>query len=1099
MNVWIFLFCNLKSICYLNAFQHFTAIMSHSISKNPWRISTCIGLFLSFFSGAFFPRLQAQAPNAWINELHYDNVSNDKGEGIEIIIENADLFDLSSFNVTLYNENGKVYKKELSLDEGKEETTVPPFTLYTLFVTGIPNGKAGIALSYSGELIQFISYGGTLTATEGVAKDVTAIDIGVKENDQTPEGFSLQLTGAGNRYNTFSWSGPSSHTFGEVNTGQLLRLIDGPQPVTDLQQVYLAPDKVQISWTKPIGVHKEDWDGVLLFASEEGPNAVELEEKDYTYFQGGGNVFGEGTPSGNSFTVARKETDGDGSVVVTELKAGVTYYFTAYTYQNISGSNNDEFSDSSNLLIVTALVPNISTLAAAPLSKKARFNWENTMGNKDWWKTLIVVASENPITAFPEQQHYSANATFGAGQAFGEDAYVVYNGQKEQVAVYGLENNTLYYFKVFVQYIDAENNFYWSSGEEISCIPKENTKLWIGSPTSHFMDGDNWEPKGPPGPHDDVILEHQSTPMDYEVILSSDDLPLQFNSLKILPNAPNTITVKVSGTSSSGAALTLLDEEAPLIIGDHGILINSATGSETLAIPNGPIIMEDKGTYIHNTASSHKAIIENIQLTEDYIPGTVVFDIPANRNHILSLSGKAFQNLVFSSPSGYSPSYSASGGNPLTIAASLVIDNTSLNLVSLNAALAIKGDLVLNGKLTDNTIVFNGMGEQSISGNTEEPIHLSKIRIDKPTGDLILQHDLQIKTSLLLEQGDLITNDNHVILDYSVDAVEVSIPSPNARLIGNLEVIRHVGKEKADFVATGLVMEAGGDLLGLVKVIRRTGPGAAIENGANKSIDRNWEIYVNAPLSESRLLTFSWEEGEDEEMDLTQVKVWQKDKALEEWVPIGDFQDGTQRTITVAIDEFTQFTIADEHNVLPLIFLSFTAELHADNALLKWTTSSERNNAGFQIEKSLDSSNFYVIGFEEGKGNNWGNHAYQFLDTLFYENAYFRLKQIDNDGKVSFSPIQYLAFPSLAPTALKVFPNPLVDNINFSISPQDPITFCLLYFEGGEVMYKSQAISAGRLQGELNALIPDLPSGLYILHIGIKTGVQKIKLLKGSK
>ena len=43
----------------------------------------------------------ATAQNAWINEIHYDNTGTDQGEFIEVVIENASLYSLGQFKVTL--------------------------------------------------------------------------------------------------------------------------------------------------------------------------------------------------------------------------------------------------------------------------------------------------------------------------------------------------------------------------------------------------------------------------------------------------------------------------------------------------------------------------------------------------------------------------------------------------------------------------------------------------------------------------------------------------------------------------------------------------------------------------------------------------------------------------------------------------------------------------------------------------------------------------------------------------------------------------------------------------------------------------------------
>lgn len=72
----------------------------------------------------------------------------------------------------------------------------------------------------NGTLIQFLSYEGTITATDGVANENTSTDIGVAENGTTTVGHSLQLNGTGNSYEDFSWSSPAASTYNGLNTNQ---------------------------------------------------------------------------------------------------------------------------------------------------------------------------------------------------------------------------------------------------------------------------------------------------------------------------------------------------------------------------------------------------------------------------------------------------------------------------------------------------------------------------------------------------------------------------------------------------------------------------------------------------------------------------------------------------------------------------------------------------------------------------------------------------------------------------------------------------------------------------------------------------------------
>ena len=163
--------------------------------------------------------------NAWINEIHYDNASTDENEVIEVIVENSGSINLSDIQIDLYNGSGGATYDTESLNIFMEGTTDGNFTIYfdsTTWGSGIQNGPDGISLSYKGNLIQFLSYGGSFTATNGHAIEQVSTNIGVSETTSTPVGYSLQLTGGGLKYSDFTWASPNTATAGALNNVQVL-------------------------------------------------------------------------------------------------------------------------------------------------------------------------------------------------------------------------------------------------------------------------------------------------------------------------------------------------------------------------------------------------------------------------------------------------------------------------------------------------------------------------------------------------------------------------------------------------------------------------------------------------------------------------------------------------------------------------------------------------------------------------------------------------------------------------------------------------------------------------------------------------------------
>lgn len=161
----------------------------------------------------------AVSDNAWINEIHYDNSGKDRGEFVEVA--GVAGMNLSGWSLVGYNgNNGSTYfTRQLS---GVIANQSNGFGTVSLSIAGLQNGRAdGVALvDASGNVVQFLSYEGTLTATNGPASGMTSVDIGAAESSSTSVGHSLQLSGSGSRYEDFNWQSPGNDTPGSVNNGQ---------------------------------------------------------------------------------------------------------------------------------------------------------------------------------------------------------------------------------------------------------------------------------------------------------------------------------------------------------------------------------------------------------------------------------------------------------------------------------------------------------------------------------------------------------------------------------------------------------------------------------------------------------------------------------------------------------------------------------------------------------------------------------------------------------------------------------------------------------------------------------------------------------------
>lgn len=194
--------------------------------RSAWALLACL-----FVSPAF-------AQNVFINEIHYDNAGGDVGEAIEITAPLGT--DLSGWTVALYNGSSGTVYNTLSIPTLLDDGTGRGFATINLPSNGLQNGSPdGLALvDDEGNVEEFLSYEGALTATDGPASGMTSTDIGVSEASTTPIGDSLQRAGTGSISADFTWQPPGPSTFGFSNTGQIFEGVEPAPPTVFISEIH---------------------------------------------------------------------------------------------------------------------------------------------------------------------------------------------------------------------------------------------------------------------------------------------------------------------------------------------------------------------------------------------------------------------------------------------------------------------------------------------------------------------------------------------------------------------------------------------------------------------------------------------------------------------------------------------------------------------------------------------------------------------------------------------------------------------------------------------------------------------------------------------
>ncbi len=109
---------------------------------------------------------------------------------------------------------------------------------------------------------------------------------------------------------------------------------------------------------------------------------------------------------------------------------------------------------------------------------------------------------------------------------------------------------------------------------------------------------------------------------------------------------------------------------------------------------------------------------------------------------------------------------------------------------------------------------------------------------------------------------------------------------------------------------------------------------------------------------------------------------------------------------------------------LPVELSGFRAkeDTKTQTVALSWLTESELDNKHFEVERAVDGRTFETIGIVEGNGTTTKTHNYGFVDQRPINTAYYRLKQVDFSGNVSYSDLVLVNMTKAEEAKLEVYP-----------------------------------------------------------------------------
>ena len=183
--------------------------------------------------------------------------------------------------------------------------------------------------------------------------------------------------------------------------------------------------------------------------------------------------------------------------------------------------------------------------------------------------------------------------------------------------------------------------------------------------------------------------------------------------------------------------------------------------------------------------------------------------------------------------------------------------------------------------------------------------------------------------------------------------------------------------------------------------------------------------------------------------------------------------------------------------VLPVSLLEFTGNRKDNDAVLNWKTTNEQNTSHFEIERSIDGRTFSKVG-TVAAANTTGINRYGFTDKNFTALAvpvvYYRLKQVDNDGRYTYSRTIPLYIDDK--NIVLFYPNPVKNEASLSIIVDKPQQlYCRIIDNSGRVMKQQQwELSAG--SNSLSVDVTGLAKGMYYLELKGETINELKKFIK---